>query len=60
MLSGDFGEEQVRQLYTPLYVTIQSIWSNVFVGVLVSLVTAAFAKKDKSIFDTDVPQTNNQ
>ena len=60
MLSGDYGEEQVRQLYTPLYVTMQSIWSNVFVGVFVSLVTAAFAKKDKSIFDTDVPQTNNQ
>lgn len=60
LLSGDFDEEQVRQLYTPLYVTMQSIWSNVFVGVFVSLVTAAFAKKDKSIFDTDVPQTNNQ
>ena len=60
MLSGDYGEEQVRQLYTPLYVTMQSIGSNVIMGVLVSLVTAAFAKKDKSIFDTDVPQTNNQ
>ena len=60
MLSGDYGEEQVRLLYTPLYVTMQSIGSNVIMGVLVSLVTAAFAKKDKSIFDTDVPQTNNQ
>ena len=60
MLSGELTEEQVRQLLTPLYVTMQYIWMDVIMGVFVSLVTAAFAKKDKSIFDTDVPQTNNQ
>ena len=60
MLSGELTEEQVRQLLTPLYVTMQYIWMDVIMGVLVSLVTAAFAKKDKSIFDTDIPQTNNQ
>ena len=54
------NEEQMRQILTPLYVSIQYIWMDVLLGVFVSLVTAAFAKKDKSIFDTDVPETNNQ
>jgi len=54
------NEEQMRQILTPLYVSIQYIWMDVLLGVFVSLVTAAFAKKDKSIFDTDIPQTNNQ
>lgn len=56
MLSGSQVEEQVRQLLTPLYVSIQYIWMDVILGVLVSLITAAFAKKDKSIFDTDMAQ----
>lgn len=60
MSSATVGEEQLRQLLTPLYVSMQYIWMDVLVGVFVSLVTAAFAKKDKSIFDTDIPQTNNQ
>lgn len=58
--SGKEVEDQVRQLFTPLNVAMQYIWMNVFLGLLVSLITAAFAKKAKSMFDTDTSQTDNQ
>lgn len=57
--SDTFDEAQMRELMTPLYMSMQYIWLDVFLGLLVSLVTAIFAKKDKSLFDTNTLQANN-
>lgn len=63
-LSSGADSKQIRTLLSPLNFSIQYIWINVFLGILVSCVTAAFAKKDATPFDettqepTETP--NNQ
>ena len=57
--SDTFDEAQMREVMTPVYMSMQYIWLDVFLGLLVSLVTAIFAKKDKSLFDTNTLQANN-
>lgn len=44
-------EETVYATITPLNLVIQSIWINVFCGLIVGLVIAAFLRKDASPFD---------
>lgn len=58
--SDTFNEEQMRELMTPLYMSMQYVWLDVFLGLLVSLVTAIFAKKEKSLFDTQTLSTDNE
>lgn len=41
---------QIEEVLTPLNFALQYIWIDVFIGIFVSFVTAAFAKKDKSLF----------
>jgi len=43
--------DQMTQMMKPANLALQYIWVNMFVGVIVGLVMAAFVKKEKSIFE---------
>ena len=42
---------QMEKMMKPSVYTLQSIWVNVLLGVLLALVMSAFVKKDKDIFE---------
>jgi len=43
--------DQSKSLFKPLSYTLVYIWTNVFMGLIVGLIMAAFVKKEKSIFE---------
>ncbi len=51
--------EQVQRTLRPAVMALQFIWINILTGLFVALITAAFTRKEKSIFeneDTDIVQ----
>jgi len=46
----DAVETQTRSMLKPASYTLIYIWVNVFMGLIVGLIMAAFIKKEKSIF----------
>jgi len=54
--------EQMQELLTPMNLSLQYIWINVLIGIFVSFITAAFAKKSAPPIennDTNTIQPNN-
>jgi len=47
---NDATEEQTRKMLKPASYTLIYIWVNIFMGLIVGLIMAAFIKKEKSIF----------
>lgn len=43
--------DQTKSMLKPATYTLVFIWTNVFMGLIVGLIMAAFVKKEKTIFD---------
>lgn len=51
--------DQVERQFKPTAYALQSIWINVFFGVILGLLLSGFVQKKKGLFDDDKPATPN-
>lgn len=51
--------DQVERQFKPTAYALQSIWINVFFGVILGLLLSGFVQKKKGLFDDDKPTTPN-
>jgi len=60
MIEKGMSDDQIERTmevagwaYSPWYLTVMGVVGNVFYGFIISLISSAFIKKEKSIFDSD-------
>jgi cbb3-type cytochrome oxidase subunit 3 len=44
-------QQTLETMLSPMVYVLQSLWMNVFMGLFVGFIVAAFAKKEKNLFE---------
>ena len=47
----EMSMEMLEKMLSPVVYATQTLWTNLFIGLLVGLIVAAFTKKEKNLFE---------